>query len=604
MILQALVHAYDALAASGELDKPGWLETKVSWSLELDEEGRLVQVVPVGLPDKKGKVTALAMKLPEMVKRASGIAANFLCDNAIYMLGVDSKGKKERTVKCFEACRALHERLLAGVQQPLAQAIVRFFRQWDAANAETHPVIAPILSDLKTGGNLVFSMHGIFAQDVPEIRDAWDRAYADRADAPHGRCLVTGEEGAIAVLHPSIKGVAGAQPTGASLVSFNGAAYESYGHVKAQGLNAPVGARAAFAYGAALNYMLRVRDYHTRLGDTTLVYWAEGAERAFSTSFAFIMGEADKSVDQTMLRNAVKDLRNGKTAVLDGVPMNPENPFYVLGLAPNASRLSVRFFLRDSFRHFAENLHAHQERMEIVRPSLDKMEEIPIWQMLKETANPNQKRTDEKPPDDLVGEVMRAVLMDTPYPAALYAQVQVRLRAECFRLSLRDKTGRDKTVRDKLDVNWRKAAIIKAYLLKNVVQGRDMHPIKEVLTVKLNDEATYVPYVLGRLFAVLEGLQQSANPGINTTIRDRYFNAACATPANVFPTLLKLAQNHLNKLDGGLKYYYDELLTSLCGRITESLPKHLSLEDQGVFQLGYYHQKQPMYTKKEDKSNE
>ena len=583
MILQALVHAYDALAASGKLDKPGWLETKVSWSLELDEEGRLVQAVPVGLPDKKGKGTALAMKLPEMVKRSSGIAANFLCDNATYMLGVDSKGKKERTVECFEACRALHERLLAGVQQPLAQAIVRFFRQWDAANAETHPVIAPILSDLKTGGNLVFSMHGIFAQDVPEIRDAWDRAYADRADAPHGRCLVTGEEGAIAVLHPSIKGVAGAQATGASLVSFNGAAYESYGRAEAQGLNAPVGARAAFAYGAALNYMLRVRDYHTRLGDTTLVYWAEGAERAFSTSFAFIMGEADESVDQTMLRNAVKDLRNGKTAVLDGVPMNPENPFYVLGLAPNASRLSVRFFLRDSFRHFAENLHAHQERMEIVRPSFDKMEEIPIWQMLKETAN--LKSTDKKPPDDLVGEVMRAVLMDMPYPAALYAQVQVRLRAE-------------------QDVNRGKAAIIKAYLLKNVVQGRDMHPIKEVLTVKLNDEATYVPYVLGRLFAVLEGLQQSANPGINTTIRDRYFNAACATPANVFPTLLKLAQNHLNKLDGGLNVHYDKLLTSLCGRITESLPKHLSLEDQGVFQLGYYHQKQAMYTKKEDKSNE
>ena len=263
--------------------------------------------------------------------------------------------------------------------------------------------------------------------------------------------------------------------------------------------------------------------------------------------------------------------------------MNPENPFYVLGLAPNASRLSVRFFLRDSFRHFAENLHAHQERMEIVRPSLDKMEEIPIWQMLKETANP--KSTDKKPPDDLVGEVMRAVLMDTPYPAALYAQVQVRLRAE-------------------QDVNRGKAAIIKAYLLKNVVQGRDMHPMKEVLTVKLNDEATYVPYVLGRLFAVLEGLQQSANPGINTTIRDRYFNAACATPANVFPTLLKLAQNHLNKLDGGLNVHYDKLLTSLCGRITESLPKHLSLEDQGVFQLGYYHQKQAMYTKKEDKSNE
>ena len=248
-----------------------------------------------------------------MVKRSSGVAANFLCDNAMYMLGVDSKGRKARTVECFKACAQRHLTLLEGVDQPFARAICRFFETWDAQNAEVHPLIAPMLDDLKTGGNLVFSMRETFAQDVPEIRDAWNRAYGDQADAPHGRCLVTGEEGPIAVLHPSIKGVAGAQATGASLVSFNGPSYESYGRREAQGLNAPVGERAAFAYGAALNYMLRERDYRSRLGSTTMVYWAEGAERAYSSAIALLFGDADSTVDQEMLRSVIGELCSGRS---------------------------------------------------------------------------------------------------------------------------------------------------------------------------------------------------------------------------------------------------------------------------------------------------
>ena len=582
MILQALVRCYDALAERGQLDRPGWLEAKVSWSIELDEQGQLKQIIPLGTANDKGKLTARAMKLPAMVKRSSGVAANFLCDNAMYMLGVDSKGRKARTVECFKACAQRHLTLLEGVDQPFARAICRFFETWDAQNAEVHPLIAPMLDDLKTGGNLVFSMRETFAQDVPEIRDAWNRAYGDQADAPHGRCLVTGEEGPIAVLHPSIKGVAGAQATGASLVSFNGPSYESYGRREAQGLNAPVGERAAFAYGAALNYMLRERDYRSRLGSTTMVYWAEGAERAYSSAIALLFGDADNTVDQEMLRSVIGELCSGRASALGGVPLQPDNRFYILGLAPNASRLSVRFFLENSFRGFLENLNRHQKRMEIVRPSFDERQELSVWAMLNETVN--KKSTDKKPPDDLVGEVLRAILMDTPYPAALYAQVQLRLRAE-------------------QDVNRGKAAIIKAYLTKNVVREQASHPMKEVLTVKLNDEATYTPYVLGRLFAVLEALQQSANPGINTTIRERYFNSACATPALVFPTLIKLGQNHLNKLDDGLSIHYNRQIADLYGRLDETLPKHLDLEEQGAFQLGYYHQRQNMYTKKEDRSN-
>ena len=581
MILQALVSCYEALAAKGKLERPGWLEAKVSWGLELNADGTLRQIVPLGLPDKKGKTTVTAMKLPAMEKRTVGIKANFLCDNATYMLGIDIKDNKPRAIESFQAAAACHLELLQGVEVPLAQAICRFFQQWDAQNAETHPVVAPLLENLKTG-NFVFRMNGTFAQDVLEIKAAWDRTYNDHADTPHGRCLVTGEEGPIAVLHPSIKGVVGAQSSGASLVSFHGAAYESYGRVDAQGLNAPVGERAAFAYAAALNFMLREQDYHMRLGGTTLVYWAEDAEVAYSELLAWMMGTTD-TVKQEDLRGAVESLRDGKTTELNGIALKPDSRFYVLGLAPNASRLSVRFFLQNSFEKFAKNLYAHQERLRIVRPSFDEREELSIWALLNETANPNSK--DKKPPDELVGEVMRAVLMDTPYPASLFAQVQVRIRAE-------------------KDVNRGKAAMIKAYMLKNVGCGQEKYPLKEVLTVTLNDESTYMPYVLGRLFAVLESLQQSANPGINATIRDRYFNAACATPALVFPTLLKLAQSHLNKLDGGLVVYYDKQMTKLCGRLTETLPKHMTLEDQGVFQLGYYHQKQALYTKKEDRNND
>ena len=224
-----------------------------------------------------------------------------------------------------------------------------------------------------------------------------------------------------------------------------------------------------------------------------------------------------------------------------------------------------------------------------MRPSFDEREELSIWALLNETANPNSK--DKKPPDELVGEVMRAVLMDTPYPASLFAQVQVRIRAE-------------------KDVNRGKAAIIKAYMLKNVVRAQEAHHLKEVLTVTLNDETTYMPYVLGRLFAVLEKLQvesiESNGKKLNTTIGDHFFNSACSTPATVYPTLIKLARNHLSKssLPKDRQKFFEIQITKLYSKVNESYPKHMSLEDQGIFQIGYYHQKQALYTKKEDRNND
>ena len=300
MILQALVRCYEALAGRGELEKPGWSPVKVSWGLELDADGQVKSLLLMGGTDAKGKQRPRIMKLPDPVKRSSGVAANFLCDNSAYVLGVDAKGKPERTRECFAACAQKHLNILKDVQHPTAKAILNFFERWKPENAACHPAIQPNLEALLKGGNIVFVTHDAegelqLAQDVPEIRRAWDEAYANSDDAVMGRCLVTGEEGPIAILHPSIKGVMGAQSSGASLVSFNAPAFESYGKESArdnqgQGRNAPVGKYAAFAYGAALNYMVGHADFHGRLGDTTLVYWAEGAEPAYGSAFMAMMG--------------------------------------------------------------------------------------------------------------------------------------------------------------------------------------------------------------------------------------------------------------------------------------------------------------------------
>lgn len=587
MILQALVRCYESLAAAGKLEKPGWSMVKVSWGLELTPEGQIERLWPLELADEKGKKRPQLVKLPAQKKKTSGTASNFLCENSSYVLGRDNKGKPERSLECFMACAEKHRELLTEVAHPMAKAILRFFASWNPQSAEENAALAPEWEEILKGGNLVFCMDGAYAQDVPEIAQAWDEAYADDEKAEMGRCLVTGQKAPVAILHPSIKGIVGAQPSGATLVGFNAPSLESFGKddrdKQGQGRNAPVSTYAAFAYTEALNYLLREPAYHSRLGDTTLIYWAEGAEEEYSSAMAGMM--FSDNMEQEDLKDAMEALSSGRVVLWNKLPLNPDNRFYILGIAPNAARLAVRFFLQNTFGSFAKNLDKHQKRLEIVRPAFDNRANLSIWSLLRETANPNSR--DKKPPEPLIGALMRAVLMNALYPAELFTQTEIRLRAEH-------------------EVSRGKAAILKAYLLRNVVElNPDNHPYKEVLQVQLNETTTHLPYPyrLGQLFAVLEALQLKANPGINATIKDRYFNSACATPAVVFPTLVRLAQNHLNKLDGGIKVYYDKLITGLFDTMDESYPARLSLQDQGIFQIGYYHQKQKFFTKKEEQEN-
>ena len=584
MILQALTQYYEDLLRLGKINRPGWSKQKLNYSLLLSEEGELLQLLHLQQEVQRGNKTVLGpqeMWVPSPVKRSSGIRPNFLCDTSSYLLGVDGKGKADRSIDCFAASKALHLHLLREVDSPIARAIVRFFEHWDPSQAASHPALQEDWEELLKGGNLTFSLDKLFAAQDPAIADAWTRHYEDSsADAEPIRCLVTGQTGTLARLHPSIKGVAGAQSSGASLVSFNAPAFCSFEHE--QGANAPVSDYAAFAYTTALNTLLADRNRVSRVGDTTILCWAAGGESAYQD--CFLMSIFNDSYTENDILNTLHHLSKGESIQWDDTRLSPDTRFYVLGLAPNAARLSVRFFWQNSFGALARNLERHYQRLEIIRPSFDKFPTLPIWRLVLETVRKVPGRAPEPHPR-LAGDLLLAVLNDTLYPATLLNGVELRIRAE-------------------RSVSRGQAAILKAYYTKYLEQFQPDSPMKEALTVELNEQTNYLPYLLGRLFAVLEGLQQSANPGINTTIKDRYFNSASATPAIVFPQLINLAQKHLNKLDGGLAVYYDKQITELSSRITQTLPTRMSLAEQSAFQLGYYHETQRRYTAKTNKEEQ
>lgn len=586
MILQALTAYYEQLVRQGKLSAPGWDDSfKVSYELRLNDAGQLLRVVPLLTEKSVGKKTVLApraMRVPAHEKRSSGIAANFLCDNSTYLLGADEKGKPERAADCFKACAKLHHTILDGVDSPAARALLAYFDSWDPAQAAAHPLLAEQWKEITGNANLIFGYEAAdhshsFVNDDPAIQNAWQAHYNDRsADSDMGQCLITGKYAPIERTHPNISGVPGAQSSGAVLVSFNAPAFCSYGHE--QGDNAPVSKYAAFAYTTALNRLLADRSHCKHVGDTTILCWAENAEPIYQDAMSMFLFGADEAagIQESDVQAALKRLSAGQTVPFLEKELSPDQHFYLLGLAPNAARLSVRFFLRDTFGSFAQNLQKHVEEMEIDCSEKEKFRTLPIWAVVNETTRtvPGQPA---KPSPQLAGDLLRAVLTGGRYPATLLNGVTLRIRAE-------------------QNVTRGRAAVIKAYYLRNYPTELN----KEVYTVSLN-ETTNVPYLLGRLFSVLEAVQKAANPGINTTIKDRYFNAACATPGTAFPTLLRLSQKHLRKLNDGLATHYDKQITELMAQLPESgFPARLSLPDQGKFTIGYYHQTQKRHVKKNE----
>lgn len=577
MILQALVKEYEKLVEKKLVPEIGWCQANVSYAIELNEDGTIKEIHSLKINEtmeKKQVWKPVKKSVPEMVTRSSGVLANFLCDNAKYFLGIDNNGTNDRMLECFQAAKEKHIALLKDIDEPIARAICNFFLSWDPKIARENYYVDEKWDELNDGGNIIFCIGTDEAQDNIKIKEVWNNNIKRAGEDKKGICLVTGEKTEIARIHRGIKGVPGAQSSGAALVSFNAPAFESYG--KEQSYNAPVGKYAEFAYTTALNYLLGNRDRTFQVGDSMIVFWAENGNEAYQDTFSFVMNPHTDNEEQ--IQKVFDALKKSRYIDINDIKIDLEQNFYILCLAPNAARLSVRFFYQNTFGDILSNVDEHYKRMEIIKPSWEEQKYLSIHGMLRETVN--QKSKDKTPAPNMAAMVLQSILSGSRYPESLYINTLIRIRSE---------NG---------NVTWGKAAIIKAFLIKNYKwkEGENYMSLEE----NCNDTS----YILGRLFSVLESIQKDANPTLSSTIRDRYFNSACMTPASVFPILLRLKNSHIKKLErergARTRIYYENLVGNLMDNLN-GFPHRLTLEEQGKFMFGYYHQTQKKYEKKEDK---
>lgn len=594
MILQALCEYYDILAVDEECDIPqeGYSNAKISYALNLSKDGELKNIISLKVPTGKGNNEIYRlMTVPEQhIKAGKNPPPYFLSENSSFIFGItkDKKNPIEIKENYFEAFKQKHFEILENCEDDGAKAVLNFLNNWDIQNAEEKlKSITQSYEELLQGANFVFRLDDddCYIHQKPTIKQTWENYKNKDTNEKQGFCLIKGCETSIARTHPKIKGVRDAQQAGGSIVAFNERSFESYG--KEQSYNAPVSIESAFKYTTVLNYMLQNGfKQKIQIGDATTVFWAESTKPIYNTLFNFGLDASIKSNDKKTEEEKIQDdkteskIKDCFEALNEGRKLSDIDPeikddtkFYILGLSPNNARVSVRFFHRDTFGNFMKNLAQHHKDMEL---DGGKFPFIPVWIILDETTIKNSSK--DKPSPLLSGRIIEAIIKGNKYPDDLYTAMIRRIRAE-------------------QDINHTRASVIKAYLTR-----LNKQELKEVLTVSLNEETTNTAYRLGRLFALLERTQENALGDINATIKDRYFPTASATPGVVFPTLLKLNIHHLAKLDSKGKWLEIEI-----GKVLDEIqafPANFNMEDQGLFILGYYHQRQSFFKKKEVKEAE
>jgi CRISPR-associated protein Csd1 len=578
MILQALAQLYERRSRdpgpARRLPSAGLEDKEIAFIVELRADGQPVQLRDTRALDGK-RLRAQSFLVPQGVKKTSGVAANLLWDTAEYTLGVSAKGDSPRLAEQTAAFRARVQALESYAEDDAGLAALLAFlaaTQLDALRGSPHwaemlEVNALVSFELQGDAGLLICQR-------PGVQAAIQTLAASQSPGELAFCLVDGTLRPMARLHGSIKGVWDAQPSGANIVSFNLDAFNSYG--KAQGQNAPVSEAAMFAYTTALNALLeRGSRNRVQVGDASTVFWAD-APHPFDGEFtlADLFGEAD---NPDKARDAVRALY---AAVRSGTlpAEQAETRFFILGLSPNAARISIRFWLpRVPFAELGPRLVQHFDDIRIARRFDSDPERPSLFRLLTSLAL--QGKADNIPPR-LAGDWMRAILEGLPLPAGLLNSAVQRCKAE-------------------QDVNYLRACVLKACLNRGSRTASSTSPtFKEALDMDNPAPA----YRLGRLFATLERIQEQAQPGINATIRDRYYGAASTTPVAVFTTLLRLKNAHLKKFSDDLTGYFEKLIGEILAPLdpVNGFPRQLSLPEQGQFALGYYHQRQAFFTKKTD----
>lgn len=607
-ILQSLMNRYDRLALMGEAPIPGFAPSHISFTFVLTATGRVVTVNDERSEDKKRRPRLVVAPQAPNDRRGERIVAGTFWDPTDYAIGVprpdlmrsEATAEKlnRKAVEKFTAFKKRHRDLLAGSDDEGCVALIRFLDWWTPDKLIDLPNAAEI-----PGHNVAFRLDGElgFIHERKAARNLLIAEMSSR-EVTLGMCLVTGNEAPIARLHPPIKGIGDKL---APLVSFNEDSFTSYG--KIQGANAPVSEAAAFAYATALNALLTPSHTNTKgrpvypnrvmLGETTVPFWAEHGD-AESVVRAMIGDDdeaagfgddlpVDEKTETTKLKDVLYKMQDGVPLGQAAPEMHIESRVYVLGLSPNAARLSVRFWVEQSLTDFTQHFQQHWADLRLDPPPHPWPP--PLWRLLLELA---PQRKSENIPAHLSGEVMRAILTGLPYPRALLTQTIMRIRAD------RDEEDR-RTGRTLEKVSDFRVALLKACLAR-------MHRWKltaEDVPVSLDLTTTNSAYRLGRLFSVLERLQRAALGQRNATVRDRFYASASATPALVFPSLIRNARNHSKairtKVGAGLAEWFEDHIADIASGLDGTFPRTLPLEEQGRFALGYYHQRDVFRRKKD-----
>lgn len=580
MILKALADYYERLLndPGQNVAPPGFEKKAIPFLIVLDRQGRFVTLFDTRTGEGKDK-TARSFLVPQGVKKTVNIAANLLWDNPQYVLGFSKEGsKKERDLKrARDALIAFIERIDGIFGQPsqveAVWAVQRFLSQKDFDRVFAHEFWKEIA---ETNANLTFileSENKLIVQDDEVIKQIMDHT------GPIGRaqvCAVSGVMDTPAILHTAIKGVWGSQTSGANIVSFNNESFCSFNKWKKQGLNAPISQRCEFGYTTALNIMLaKGSRQRMQVGDASTVFWAR-ENHPFEKDFSCFLGEPPKGEEPDYGR-----IRALLSAVRTGVlPTEDHMPFYVLGLAPNAARIAIRFWYAGTVFDLKHKIALHFSDIEMVRAPHDR-EFLSLFQLLVSTAAEGKA---ENIAPNLGGEVARAVLNGTAYPRTLMAGALRRCKAE-------------------QKATLARVAAIKGFLAR---QSRLAGTNEKEVQMALDTTNENIGYVLGRLFAVLERIQENAHTGqrLNKTIRDTFFSAASSSPLVTFKRLQDLAVHHLAKIrnSGKSTIWLEMLMQEVMDKIpARGIPATIMLDDQGRFAVGYYHQRQDFFTKQDKK---
>ena len=570
MILQALKEYYDRKAADPDsgIAPLGWEWKEIPYLIVLREDGTLVRVEDTQ-DSVRGKKYSKLFLVPQEVKRSGkNFSPNILWDKTEYVLGVSDEPTKDTRKK--------HENFIDSLDRyvdiPDIKVVVSFLKRAEALSQLKN---SPSWSVLKNGSSRVsFRIEG---RGQPVFRtEQFVCRYNELLEPKksiRGICSIDGKIDFIPNTHPKIIGVLGTDKGRGDIVSFNWKAACSFG--KEQNFNASIGYQSAFAYTTALNTLLgKDSRQKMQVGDATTVFWSEKPTE-LEDEFLDLFGEPEKDDPDTGVVTVVRLLSSVRPGSFSHE--DETTRFYVLGLAPNAARISVRFWHNGTVAEMERRFADWFENLRIAHGPRDK-EHLSLQTLLLSIAryNKDRQKWKENIPPNLGGAVMRSILEGTPYPATLLSSAILRIKAEH-------------------EVSYPRAKLIKAFLNHNLNNERK-------LTVSLDKENANIGYRLGRLFAVLEKIQEEANPGLNATIRDKFYASASSTPNAVYGNLMRLKNHHLGKLSQGRSIYFEKLLGEVISEIP-SFPAHLSLDDQGGFAIGYYHQRQDFFTGKQTKSD-